>query len=441
MDSTKEIKEALYHSLLEWGVDSDSDQRFRNKVLQKGMELASLLSSSDRDSAGRTSNKNVRNKPSPICFDHLRPNKFPRDVQSAYELALRSDVESLTEDKCVLYEDRLQDEINGFGEPYFKWIDKSYKLKREYTGIASHRLNPLYRYTFERHTKPSFLFKSWFTNEDVESDMGTFLEACWSCHAIQKESCFHCNSRNSLRWSGGFGSSWQDLVCVECRCMYELKTKASMEKIESTYYHNNLNSGSFSAYCEIERARRVDDPNGHRHKVNSGGGRPKMFLVLLPRTFTVNRKRQKIHPVSIAEIDTIIPKLSETNFNPDKEKVSFKSRTTMNLRSKTKWFDLPFSGEDVDLPATKKKIYIECFGQEVFNVCGGAGGGDEGASSSAGEEKSSTLKVGDGPSHDTGTNTRIENVALASTEDLVAKLDNLKMNDEADDWDAIYESD
>ena len=129
----------------------------------------------------------------------------------------------------------------------------TYKLKREYTGIASHRLNPLYRYTFERHTKPSFLFKNWFTNEDVESDMGTFPEACWSCHAIQKESCFHCNSRNSLRWSGGFGSSWQDLVCVECRCMYELKTKASMEKIESTYYHNNLNSGSFYAYCQIER--------------------------------------------------------------------------------------------------------------------------------------------------------------------------------------------
>jgi len=106
-----------------------------------------------------------------------------------------------------------------------------------------------------------------------------------------------------------------------------------------------------------------------------------MFLVLLPRKFTFDLNRQKIHEVTIAEIDTIKPKLSEANFNPDREEVSFKSRTTMNLRSKTKWFDLPFSGEDVDLPATKKKIYIECFGQEVFNACGGAGGGDEGASS------------------------------------------------------------
>ena len=95
---------------------------------------------------------------STICFDHLRPSKFPRDIQSAYELTLRTDIESLTEDKCVLHKDRLQ--VDGFGEPYFKWIDKysrtlTYKLKKQYTGIESHRLNSLYRYSFERHTKPS----------------------------------------------------------------------------------------------------------------------------------------------------------------------------------------------------------------------------------------------------------------------------------------------
>ena len=187
-------------------------------------------------------------------------------------------------------------------------------------------------------------------------------------------------------------------MCVECRCMYELKTKASMQRIESTYRHNHLNSGSFSAYCQIERARYVDDPNGHRHKVNNSGGRPKMFLVLLPRKFTFDLNRQKIHPVFIAEIDAIKPKLSERSFDSDREKNSFKSRTAMNLPSKTKWFDLPFS--DVDLHATKKKIYVECFGQEVFDACG--------------------------------------NEAL-STEDLVAKLDNLTTDDdEADVWEILY---
>ena len=227
--------------------------------------------------------------------------------------------------------------------------------------------------------------------------MGTFLEACWACHAIQEESCFNCNSRNSLRWSGGFGSSWQDLVCVECRCMYELKTKASMEKIESTYRHNNINSGSFAAYCDIERARSVDDPNGHKHKINSGR-RPKMFLVLLPREFTFDRNRQKIHPVFIAEIDAIQPKLSEKNFDTDSERISFKSRTTMNLRSKKKWFDLPYS--DVDLHATKKKIYVECFGKDAFQAFG---------------------------------------KEAFSTDDLVAKLDNLTTDDdEAEIWEMLY---
>ena len=70
----------------------------------------------------------------------------------------------------------------------------------------------------------------------------------------------------------------------------------------------------------------------------------------------------------------------------------------MNLPSKTKWFDLPFS--DVDLHATKKKIYVECFWKEVFDDCG--------------------------------------NEAL-STENLVAKLDNLTTDDdEADVWEILY---
>ena len=192
-----------------------------------------------------------------------------------------------------------------------------------------------------------------------------------------------------------------------------------MEKIESTYYHNNLSSGSFYAYLEIERSRRV---SVDKNKINSGV-EPKMFVVMLPRNFTFNRQRKKVHPVFIAEIDAIKPKLSEMNFDPDWKTISFKSRTIMNLHSKTKWFDLPFCEEDVDLHATKKKIYVEYFGQEAFDTCGNKG-------TVAGVEISSTLKVEVG----------IEKVSL-SKEDLVAKLDNLKIDDEADDWDDMYESD
>lgn len=142
--NSREIIEALHHSLREWGV---TDDHFQKKILERGMELASSLSLSSSVSR----NERV----SPICFDHLRPNKFPCDVKSAYELALRTDVEGVEEIKCFLYEDTLQ--IDSFGEPYFKSVDKytgtsTYRLKKEYKGIQSHRLNPLTRYLEEWYT-------------------------------------------------------------------------------------------------------------------------------------------------------------------------------------------------------------------------------------------------------------------------------------------------
>ena len=60
--------------------------------------------------------------------------------------------------------------------------------------------------------------------------------------------------------------------------MYEVKTKANMEKVESALKWNNIQGGSFLSWCEL---------------MNSLHPSKKKYLVILPRKFTINRKLEK----------------------------------------------------------------------------------------------------------------------------------------------------
>ena len=126
-----------------------------------------------------------------------------------------------------------------------------------------------------------------------------------ACYALQHEVCFNCKCRNALRWNGGSSTFWQDLVCIASGCMYEVKTKADMQKVDNSFrYHKGTGCQvvPFLDFCQLRNSNRPDQ---------------NMFLVLLPRKPCVNLNREEFYPVQIVEIASVLPRVvNPTTFNP-----------------------------------------------------------------------------------------------------------------------------
>ena len=106
-------------------------------------------------------------------------------------------------------------------------------------------------------------------DDDEDSEIGTLLESWISCRALQNESCFSWKARKSLRSYRGRSSSWQDLICTACNSMYEVKSKATPEKVEKTFKFNNISAGSLERFCHLNNSPKKPDQ--------------KMFKLILPR--------------------------------------------------------------------------------------------------------------------------------------------------------------
>ncbi len=337
MNFSKLVIDELKHSFNEWGMSGSHSEHvnFRAEVNKKA--LACL----DR-------------KGSPITFKTLQKNTFPTEINEAYEHVLyHVDVS----DQAWTWSDRLKAE--GFPCPYFRVHNRNvkppivtrYEKRPEYRSFSKADLDPIHRFTFKPITKPDLIFGRWFLEDKNEASLlGNLFEAWLACHALQHESCFNCKCQNTLRWNGGSKSSWQDLICTACECTYEIKTKTNMEQVGKALQYNTIPGGSFPRWCELKNSRRTDQ---------------KAFLVLLPRQFTVNRKHQEVYPVQVAEIATVLPKVHEGTFN--RELLSLKSTISVNLNTKSFWFDLPRSNETVDLKSTMEKVFIDRFSKEAFD--------------------------------------------------------------------------
>jgi len=376
----KEVRDELIHSLYEWGVNrSDGDHsRFRQTVVQ------SCVSSLTERANGPISD-----------YRTLKNEKFPKKYNDAYEHVLRHDEVS---DKPHTYSDKIGRE-GVYPDPYYRMRDRrtgnsytpgfkygtpgfkyGYKLKNEYKEFTSNQLDPLHRFEFDVITKEELFFERWFVDDDKASSDGVLMEAVLACHALASEACYNCKFRKVLRWNGGGSTSWQDMVCTNCGAMYEVKTKANVEKIEKALHFNNIQGGSFSTWCQLMNTKQ---PN------------QKMYLVLLPRRPTFNRKKEKgklfleinyyrekvapsctsqaqlsflspVFPVTIAEINSVLPKLYPGTFNPNNKSIRFKSTISHKLNTKAKWFDLPVTGETIDMDAIAVRVFKERFSEETY---------------------------------------------------------------------------
>ena len=290
--------EEIQHSLEEWGIkklSSNPDHaKFRSKAIQQV-----LFCIGQSPNAGKGSEK-------------VSTKKFPTEtVVAAYEHVLRvsaayqvifgfyGDVKFLTlsfpiklqmtdcsKDYRIQFCDSLG--MDGFLEPYMRRYDRydkskviAYNIKQEYKEFTLGQINPLCRFTYVNIPKEEAFFQEWFLvyESDNASQQGFFMEAALSRHLIKHENCHSCKYKNALRWSGGGQSSWQDLYCTVCFSTYEVKTKATTERVENAFKWNRISGGSYQYWCLLN--------NQKLHP------QQKRFLVLLPRTSTYNRKRDK----------------------------------------------------------------------------------------------------------------------------------------------------
>jgi hypothetical protein len=235
----KEVLEELVHSLHEMGVGASHPDhfQFRRRAIRDCKAYMSKISNDN------------------INYQAISALKFPKNYNDAYQHVLRNED---MPDIVGTYSDKLESE--GY-EPYFRRFDQrtgnfnGYTLKQEFKAYLPSQLDPLNRFTFNRCSKEEKLFNEWFLADDDSMD-GLVFEAVLACHALQAESCHNCKYKNALRWNGGSGSSWQDLVCTNCEATYEIKTKATIEKVETALRYK-IQGGSFSAWCELKNSKGI----------------------------------------------------------------------------------------------------------------------------------------------------------------------------------------
>eukprot|EP00581_Thalassiosira_minuscula_P002491 CAMPEP_0183737128 /NCGR_PEP_ID=MMETSP0737-20130205/51098_1 /TAXON_ID=385413 /ORGANISM="Thalassiosira miniscula, Strain CCMP1093" /LENGTH=389 /DNA_ID=CAMNT_0025971333 /DNA_START=90 /DNA_END=1255 /DNA_ORIENTATION=+ len=335
----KEVCNELVHSLHEWGVN----RRYGDHAKFQQKAMRDCVANLSRKSKGFNNHKSLQNE------------RFPKDYNEAYEHVLWNDE---VPEKVYTYTDKLSD-IEGYPEPFLRRRDQrtgevwGYKVRREYQRCSSQELDPLQRFQFQELTKERLLFEEWFVDDNEDSSQGVLFEAILTCHVLQFEACYSCKFQKALRWNGGSSSSWQDIICTnsDCGATYEIKTKANLEKIENALRWNNINGGSFSAWCQLRNSTRPDQ---------------KHYIVVLPRKFTFNRQKEKVFPVTIAEIDKVLPKLRESSFNPNRSEIRFKSSVSIKLTTKAKWFDLPVTGQFIDMGKIAEKVFKDRFSEQTY---------------------------------------------------------------------------
>jgi hypothetical protein len=133
--------------------------------------------------------------------------------------------------------------------------------------------------------------------------------------------------------------AWLDLICTECHSTFEVKTKASHDKMTEELERKSILGGSFRHFWQNQNAIRSTDQ--------------RMYLVGPPRSLDMGRLGNEFCPVFCMKIDYVLPCLSASCSRPPKpppglareerEEYNEASLTT-RIRvkgSKKKWFDLP----------------------------------------------------------------------------------------------------
>mmetsp|Transcript_14694 Transcript_14694/g.18655 ORF Transcript_14694/g.18655 Transcript_14694/m.18655 type:complete len:517 (-) Transcript_14694:255-1805(-) len=326
----QEVEQAIAENLYEWGIDPNSEscspagKKFFFKVIETALSHyeKTKLTHGNGD---------------------LVPQILPKNPRDAIRRLLFEDMNNSRESYCVLH-DRIDVQFGeklGFFTPFYVKKDvygdliKTLKVQyKEVELVKPCLLDPLIRFSYSKMDKKSFFHWTYF--EEKESVLsGNVFEAITASHAINDPSicCASCRNPKSLKWMGGFDASWQDLVCVNCKSTYEIKSKASAEKIDKALKYNSINGGSFARFHQVRRSR-------PKKKFPLA----KQYLVLVGRepTSTSSMTSDKWWEFFLLEIENVLPRLDNKSFARPQEKPKIRSTIKANTQTKQHWFRVPF---------------------------------------------------------------------------------------------------
>ena len=257
MDETN-VRKAIAHSLSCWGVAKGLLQgKFREFAIDMALKKFNACRS--------------------FKFDKL--TTIPEDRSEALRHVLAEDLKSIKHETMFLRISKTED----FFEPYYCTRKGSYLPKEIYAGYSAADLDPFNRFQFIEIDKSELIFRSWFNPSKSAEREGVLFEAALASHAVYSEACYSCMARKSLRWNGGFGGAWMDMVCINCKSTYEIKSKVNSEMVNQAKQKRFVYGGSFEYFYKYHNWIQRKKENGRAQEAE-------MYLVLIPRNKTHNRK-------------------------------------------------------------------------------------------------------------------------------------------------------
>jgi hypothetical protein len=282
----------IRHSMAEWGVDNDNGQYdgFCDRAEARLDRLPPSMIPEDL---------NVIDLASPV---------LPKHIKDAIQVVIENEIANVQTDlergdTFTLTHDRLSHPFPPLKVDINQPTGKSKTVPRfpfeDLFRTNPEALNPFRRFTYQMfHSAPAYFGAQW--HSQPASFAGQVWEAVvshWMEHS-GSACCFHCGQQRCLRWIGGrHGLAWGDVVCIECKSLYEIKSKATIEKVHKCLFeYNQVTGGSFLHYAKHRRLG-------------------KKYLVVVSRQPGKNGS----YPIYGVEIETVTPQLTDKSFDLERD--------------------------------------------------------------------------------------------------------------------------
>ena len=207
-------------------------------------------------------------------------------------------------------------------------------------------MDPFHRFVFHEMTKEDFLFQRWIIEDSQTTIIARemVIKVLFLCYALQHQECYHCKSKDSLRFSAS-SMSWSDMICTECFSLYEVKTLSNTRSIDESYLSNKFSCGSWEQYCRLKNS-----------------GYSNMYLIFIPW-----QSAQDIYPVFVARVHRALPQICHATFNQNLHGIRLNTIVNVFPVMKQKWFDLPKPKSPIDVGRIGKKVFIERFSKDSYD--------------------------------------------------------------------------
>lgn len=348
--SAADTRAAINGSLREWGVQP-TKHGIHSTFSTRITSIALSSAQSNRDDAEK------------IDLDDYY--KIPKDRDTAVGLIFVFDLLEYAEEEG--FDIRSEEVADALGERLTERDDASriigfapfyqdryslrVKRKPAFERFRETDLDPFQRFSIVREALSNAQLA--YNDCSDESWMnGYAFEAIVASHAVHNEACYQCRRRNSLIWCGGSDQSWRDLFCRSCQSCFEIKSKADKAAIDRIMRYDKLQGGSFHRWCSESFKDRVEGSD---------------FVVFVSRKPSYIKRGEWAWDVDIAEIGSVMPRLSEFSLaNQCQDKRGY-LKTIVTMKNRSKWFRIPV-GAQPDLKSIFRESFMEVFPDEWDRV-------------------------------------------------------------------------